>query len=148
AVAAELLVEPPGTPAAEPVAVEPPTSGAWYCPVTGTPEDTAHLTVAAVGGEPSTLSVERHRGEEATAETVTVEPDQPYELALTGGEAAFATTVRWAGGPVVATWRLEGSHLSAAVCEVAPNPVTHLTGFETTAQSVSQLHLYNPYGVD
>ena len=148
AVAAELLVEPPGTPAAEPVAVEPPTSGAWYCPVTGTPEDTAHLTVAAVGGEPSTLSVERHRGEESTAETVTVEPDQPYELALTGGEAAFATTVRWAGGPVVATWRLEGSHLSAAVCEVAPNPVTHLTGFETTAQSVSQLHLYNPYGVD
>ncbi len=148
AVAAEVLVEPPATPAAEPVAVDPPTSGAWYCPVTGSAEDTAVLTVAAVGAEPATLSVERHRGDESSIETATVAPDQPYELVLSDGQAAFATTIRWSGGPVVATWRLEGTHHAGAPCEVAPVPVTHLTGFETTAQSTSQLHLYNPFGVD
>jgi hypothetical protein len=147
--AADALVDPPEAPAAEPVAVDPPSAGTWYCPVTAGEEDSAVLTVAAVGEEPATISVERHRGAETTVEEpVEVAPGSPYELTLAEGEARFASAVRWSGGPVVATWRVEGSDTAGARCETSPQPVLHITGFETTAQSASTLHLHNPFARD
>jgi hypothetical protein len=146
---AEVLVEPPAAPAAEPVAVDAPTAGAWYCPVTGTEDATAVLSVAAVGDAPSTVSVVRHRADDPqTLDAVEVAPGEQVDVVLSEGEARFASTVRWSGGPVVATWRDEGSDTAGARCEPAPSPITHLTGFETTARSVSTLHLFNPFAVD
>lgn len=149
AAVADVLVDPPQVPAAEPVSLEAPTSGAWYCPVTGRGEETAVLSIAAVGTEPATVSIVRHREDgPATEEPIQVEPGAPVDHVLSGGEGQLPSTVRWSGGPVVTTWRVEGRDSAGARCESAPAPVTHLTGFETTAQSVSTLHLFNPFGVD
>jgi hypothetical protein len=146
---ADALVEPPEQPAADPVPVDAPRAGAWYCPVTGTEEETAILTVAAVGDEPSTVVVVRHRADgPAPMDAVEVAPGRSHEVVLSDGEAALPSTVRWSGGPVVATWRVEGPDTAGARCETAPSPVVRITGFETTARSVSTLHLLNPFGVD
>jgi hypothetical protein len=149
AATAEVMLSPPVTPAAEPVVVDPPTSGAWYCPVTGTAEDTAVLTIAAVGEAPAVVVVTRHRAEGPAADApIDVPTGAPVEVVLDGGEAQWASTVRWSGGPVVTTWRVEGVDTAGARCETAPEPRTLVTGFETTARSASTLHLFNPFARD
>jgi hypothetical protein len=146
---ADAVLERPETPAAEPVELAAPTSGAWFCPVTAGEDETAVVSIAAVGEETATVSIVRHRDEgPQPLDPVEVAPNAPHDVVLDGGEARFPTTVRWSGGPVVAVWRVEGRDTAGARCETAPTPVTHITGFETTAQSTSTLHLYNPFGVD
>jgi hypothetical protein len=149
AIAVEVTVEPPVTPAAEPVAVAPPEVGIWYCPVTAGEEETAVLSLAAATDETSTVTVERHRDDGlVTEEPVQIEGGGVHDLVLEPGEAQFPLTVRWAGGPAVATWRVEGRDTAGARCESAPAPRWYLAGFETTAQTQSRLHLFNPFAVD
>lgn len=146
---AEQAVDPAVTPAAEPVAVAAPSAGAWYCPVTAEADETAILTVAAVGDEPATVAIDRHEDAGVrSGEPVAVEPGAPLELVLDDGEARWPSTVRWTDAPVVATWRVEGPDVAGAPCEAAPLPTTHITGFDTSAQSVSTLHLFNPFDAD
>ncbi len=149
AVAVEAFVEPPDAPVAEPVALEPPASGTWYCPVTAAEDETAVLSIASAGAEPSTVTVLRHRPEgEAPGEPQEVAAGGVTDIVLEGPEATIPSSVRWSGGPVVVTWRVEGTDTAGARCENAPEPVWYVAGFETTAQSRSRLHLYNPFSVD
>jgi FlaG/FlaF family flagellin (archaellin) len=53
AVALEATVQAPITPAAEPVEVEPPQAGTWYCPVVAGEEEAAVLSIAAASNESS-----------------------------------------------------------------------------------------------
>jgi hypothetical protein len=149
AIAVELTVEAPLTPAAEPVAVEPPTSGTWYCPVTAGDEETAVVSVVAASTEASTVTLVRYRDEGiAVEEAVEIPEGGTHEVVIDPGESRFPLLVRWTGGPVVTAWRVEGRDTAGGRCESAPAPVWYLPGFETTAQSQSRLHLFNPFGVD
>jgi hypothetical protein len=91
----------------------------------------------------------RHRDEGPTVdEPLEIDAGGTHEVVLEPGESRFPLTVRWTGGPVVTTWRVEGRDTAGARCEPAPAPVWYLAGFETTAQTQSRLHLFNPFGVD
>lgn len=133
---------------AEPIAVDPPSSGTWYCPVTASAEETAVVSVAAATERESTVTLVRYPEGVATAdEPVQVTADAPIEVTLTEAAAATPVSLRWNGGPVVASWRVEGQDTAGAPCAPDSSPQWHITGFDTSAQSASRLHLFNPFGV-
>jgi hypothetical protein len=159
ATAVELLAAPPDAAvgeatgddptAVEQAAVPAPSSGAWYCPVVGEEDETAVLSVAAVGEFTADVTVTRHVGDGDTVETdLELAPGEAADLELVDGDAAHPSTIGWSGSPVVAAWRIEGSDTGGARCEEAPDPVVHLTGFDTTAPSTSTLHLFNAFDRD
>lgn len=149
AAAAEVTLDVAGPRRAERLPVAEPTSGTWYCPVTAGEQETAVLSIAAAGDEPSTVTVVRYGEQGPVADpAVEVPVGGQHEVVLSDGQAARPTTVRWRGGPAVTTWRVEGDDSAGAPCETAPAPTWHLTGFDTTARSQASLHLFNAFGVD
>lgn len=133
---------------AAPVAIDPPSSGTWHCPVTAAAEETAVVSVTAATEEESTVTLVRYPEGVATPdEPVRVTPNAPIEVTLGEGAAATPVSLRWNGGPVVTSWRVEGPDTAGAPCAPDSSPRWHITGFDTSAQSASRLHLFNPFGV-
>jgi hypothetical protein len=128
----------------------PVSAGTWYCPVTAGEGESAFLTVAAIGREPSTVVVTRYRdGKPADDQPARIAAGDALEVPLPPPQGATPLAVRWQGGPTVAHWRVDGSGDSAAApCASAPSATWHLTGFDTTLGARSTLHLFNPYGGD
>lgn len=138
---------PPGPP--EEVPQDPAQAGAWYCPATAGDEESAVLSVAAVGDAPSRTRVYRYpEGQAVGDDPVTVAPGDEHTLVLGPGESSRPVTVRWEGGPAVATWRIEAGDTPAAPCAPGPAERWHLAGFDTATGSRSLLHLFNPYTED
>lgn len=128
------------------------TSGTWYCVPLAAEDETATVTIAAVGDEPSQIRVQDFAGGEATfeEETRSVDPGETVELEVAGGEQPPATVVRWRGGPVVASWTLDVSDAErrGASCASSPAPRWLLSGAETTVGSSARLYLFNPFETD
>jgi Family of unknown function (DUF5719) len=132
------------------VGQRPVSAGTWYCPVTAGEGESAILTVAAIGREPSTVVVTRYRdGKPADDQPATIAAGRALEVPLPSPQGSTPLTVHWHGGPTVAHWRLDGSADSAAAaCASAPSATWHFTGFDTTLGARSTLYLFNPYGGD
>lgn len=138
---------PPGTP--EEVAQDPAEAGAWYCPATAGDGESAVLSVAAVGEEPSRVRVYRFpEGRAVGDDPVTVAPGDEHTLILGPGEGSNPVMVRWEGGPAVASWRIEAGDTSGAPCEPGPAERWLLAGFDTATGSSSTVHLFNPFTED
>lgn len=136
-----------GTP--EPVPQGPAEAGVWYCPAVAGEGEEATLSVAAAGEEPSTVTVVRHTPDGPVAdEPVEVGPRTQVQRELSGDEARQPVAVRWSGGPVVATWRVDGERTAAAPCAPGPSTRWHVSGLDTAEGSRSTLHLFNPYTED
>ncbi len=150
--AADRVVAAPTAPTveySEDVAV---TSGTWYCvPLAGEGE-TATVTIAAVGDEPSQIRVQDFAGGEATFEDDVrrIDPGDTVELEVAGGDQPPAAVVRWRGGPVVASWTLDVSDAErrGTSCAASPAPRWLLSGAETTVGSTTRLYLFNPFETD
>jgi len=149
AVVVETASEPAADAAPQPVAQGPSPAGAWYCPVTAGAEESATLSVAAAGDDPATVTVLRYTDDGPT-------PDEPVELApgatlereLEPSESSQAVSVRWTGGPTVATWRVDGERTAAAPCAAGPSERWHLAALDTAEGSTSRIHLFNPFPED
>ena len=150
--AADRVVAAPTAPVAvysEDVAV---TSGTWYCVPLAEEDQTATVTIAAVGDEPSQVRVQDFAGGEATFEedVRSVAPGETVELEVAGGDEPPATVVRWRGGPVVASWTLDVSDAErrGTSCASSPAPRWLLSGAQTTVGSSTRLYLFNPFETD
>ena len=149
ATAADLLAAPAPPPAAEPIAQPPASAGTWYCPAVGGEDEQVIITVASVGDEPSQVVLERYaQGAAVPDEPRTVEPGGQALITLDDEDARAPVTVRWAGGPVVVVWRVDGDRTATAPCESAPAERWIATGFNTTLGSRSTMHLFNPFTAD
>lgn len=145
----EGFVEPTEVGPAAALAQGPAPAGAWYCPVPASDGDVATLSVAAAGQEPSTVSVVHSTAEGPVADPpVEIAPGSSLELPLEAAEAAAPVTVRWRGGPTVATWRVEGRETAAAPCADGPAPRWYVSGLDTADGTRSTLHLFNPFAED
>lgn len=126
-----------------------PEAGTWYCPATAGEGEQAVVSAAAVGDEPSTVTVVRYRdGRGQPDEPVDVAPGDQLEVSLDGEAATRPVSVRWEGGPVVASWRVEDESAGGGSCVSAPSETWHVGGFDTAGGSESTLHLFNPFTVD
>lgn len=146
---ADLLAWPatPGTP--DPVPQGTADSGAWYCPVTAGEDEPAVLAVAAVGDEPSTVTVVRYPEQRSEAdEPVTIQPGEEHTVRLEGAASRTPLSVRWEGGPAVATWRIATGDEAAAPCEPGPAEKWYLAGLDTAGGARSVVHLFNAFAVD
>ena len=73
---------------------------------------------------------------------------QVLAVPLGAGDPA-PVSVRWQGGPAVATWRLAGEPDAAgAACASTTAETWHLVGFDTRLGSFARLHLFNPFSSD
>ncbi len=132
-----------------PVRREAARAGTWYCPAVARAGERAVLTrrrrrrrAVARGRRPlRALGVAR-------GDVTTVEPGAAATVALEGDDARHPVAVRWSGGPVAATWRVDGDRTAAAPCEPTPAATWHIPGFDTTLGSRSRLHLFNPFPTD
>lgn len=149
AVTVEVMAEPTEPTELEPVAVDAPSRGTLHCPATAEEGESAVLAVAAAADEPTQVSVLRYEGGTPVPDDpVEVDPGGQHLVPLEGDAAQRPVGVNWEGGPAVATWRLEGRRAVAAPCASTAVPEWHVTGFDTTAQNTSTLHLFNPFAVD
>lgn len=149
ALIADVLAQPAPPLPAEPVAQQPAQAGAWYCPATAGEGESAVLSVAAVGSEPSRVTVVRYPERQPTPdEPVNVAPGDEYTLILGPGEATTPVAVRWEGGPSVASWRIEAGDTPGAPCEPGPSETWHVAGLDTASGAKSTLHLFNPFSTD
>lgn len=125
-------------------------SGTWYCNPLAREDETGTLSIAAVGSDPSQVSIQRVGGGEAAfEEPVTLEPKATHELEVEGGEQPTGFVVRWRGGPAVASWRVDGTqHRVGLACAQSPAPVWLVPGAETTVGSAARLYLFNPFSSD
>lgn len=145
----EGFVEPAQPGAAAALAQGPAPAGAWYCPVPAGDGETATLSVAAAGDEPATVTVVHATGDGPVADPpVEVASGSSLELPLDAAAAAAPVTVRWRGGPTVATWRVEGRETAAAACADGPAPLWYVSGLDTAEGTRSTLHLFNPFAED
>lgn len=132
-----------------PVPQDPAAAGTWYCPSVGQEGERVVLTMAAVGDQPSQVVVDRYAGERPRADDpVEVPVGGSVTVPLEGDDATAPSTVRWTGGPVVATWRVDGDRTAAAPCETAPSAQWYVAGFNTVGESRATLHLFNPFAAD
>lgn len=147
AAVADALMEPPLDPPVEAVAAEEAPAGTWYCPATGDEDETAALTVAAVGETPADVTVVSYAaGGPAPGDPVEVAPGQPRDFDV---DPRHPVAVRWDGGPAAASWRVEADGQAAgAPCAAAASPTWHVAGFDTALGATSTLHLFNPFAVD
>jgi len=149
ALVADVVMETGTAMPTEPVPQETAQAGTWYCPATAGEEESAVLSVASVGEEPSRVTVVRYPDRQATpAEAVDVAPGEEHTVVLGPGEATTPVAVRWQGGPAAATWRVEAGDAPAAPCESAPSEEWHLAGLDTAGGAASIVHLFNPFAVD
>lgn len=149
ALVADVLAAPPPPLPADPVPQEAAQAGAWYCPATAGEGESAVLSVAAVGEEPSRVTVVRYPERQPTPdEPVDVAPGDEHTVILGPGEATTPVAVRWEGGPAVASWRIEAGDTPGAPCEPGPAETWHVAGLDTAGGSTSTLHLFNPFGAD
>ncbi|MEX0658661.1 MAG: DUF5719 family protein [Egibacteraceae bacterium] len=149
ALIADVLAVPPPALPPEPVAQETPQAGAWYCPATAGEGESAVLSVAAVGEDPSRVTVVRYPDREPAAdEPVDVAPGDEHTVILGPGEATTPVSVRWEGGPAVASWRIESGDTPGAPCEPGPAEIWHLAGLDTARGATSTVHLFNPFATD
>ena len=149
ATAADLLAAPAAPPPEEPIAQPPASAGTWYCPAVAGEDEQVIITVASVGDQPSQIVLERYAEGAAVAdEPRTVEPGGQALITLDDADARAPVTVRWAGGPVVVHWRVDGDRTATAPCETAPAERWIATGFNTTLGSRSTMHLFNPFTAD
>lgn len=147
--AVDVLADPAEPLAREPVPQEDAQAGTWYCPATAGEEESAVLSVAGVGEEPSRVTVLRYpEGEAVPDEPVEIAPGDQHTVVLGPGEATKPVAVRWQGGPAAATWRIEAGDTPGAPCEAAPAEEWHLAGLDTAGGATSALHLFNPFPVD
>lgn len=128
---------------------EVPLAGTWYCPVVVGHEETATLSIAAVGDRPSIVTVERYaEGESVADPAVQLTPGDQIDIPLPPGQATTPLRVRWLNGPAVASWRLETGDAASANCLAAPSRTWYVAGLDTAAGARSFLQLFNPFGVD
>lgn len=152
-IAADRVVAAPAEPSAaftEEVAVD---SGTWYCVPLPRKSGTATLTVAAVGDEPSRVTIEDFRDGEAQFADgrQDLEPNETLEFELElDDEAPPAVVVRWSGGPVVASWTADADREQriGASCSPSPAPRWLVSGAVTTVGSTARLHVFNPFDSD
>lgn len=149
AVAVDAVSEPVADAALQPVAQGPAPAGAWYCPVVAGPDESATLSVAAAGDDAATVTVVRYTADgPALDEPVEVEPGATLERELPPGESSEAVSVRWTGGPTVATWRVDGERTAAAPCAAGPSERWYVGALDTAEGSTSRVHLFNPFPED
>lgn len=150
AVAAEAISVPPAATAAAEVEQDPAAAGIWYCPVTAEPEQSAVVSIAATGTAESEVVVVRHTSEGVVGDDTTevIPGGHQFDVVLEPAEAQQPVSVRWSGGPAIATWRTEGDAALVAPCASGPAPVWYLAGLDTANGSRSTLHLFNPFNVD
>lgn len=149
ALAADALAGPGNEDAASRVRSPVPDAGTWYCPATADEGESATVSAAAVGDEASTITVVRYRdGRSHPDEPVDVAPGDQLEVSLDGDAARSPVSVRWEGGPAVASWRVEDESAGGATCVSTPSETWHVGGFDTAGDSSSTLHLFNPFTVD
>ena len=146
AVAADTMLPTPRPASPAAVAIDQPTSGTWYCPVTGGSDATAILSVAAATEDPTTATVVRYvDGDPVRGEPREIDADGQYDVLLADGAAGDPVAVEWSGGPAVTSWRIEGEDSMGSTCESSAAPIWYFTGFDTSAESASTLHLFNPF---
>ena len=152
-VAADALLAPPGT-AASP-GVEEVDAGdvrISYCPVVADEDETVSVIVAAVGDEPSEVSLERFLSSDGDAggAGAATEPEtlQPGERRVTELETPVPVEVTARGGQVVSAWRVSGQRSATGTCDVDPAPQLHVAGLDTGQGSTAWVHLFNPFSVD
>lgn len=132
-----------------PVEQGPATAGTWFCPSVAGEGERATLTIAAVGDEASNVIVDRYANRRPIPDDVrTVEPGASAVVELTGEDATAPTAVRWTGGPVVTSWRVDGERTASATCEPAPAEQWYIPGFNSVRGSAPKLHLFNPFTAD
>lgn len=148
ALAADALAGP-GDDAVQRVQRAVPDAGTWYCPATAGEGESVTVSAAAVGDEPSTITVVRYRdGRPQPDEPIDVAPGDQLEVSLDGEAAMAPVSVRWEGAPAVASWRVEDESAGGATCVSAPSETWHIGGFDTAGDSTSTVHLFNPFTVD
>jgi hypothetical protein len=146
---AEWLLPAPERTLADEVAQDPARSGAWYCPVTAEAEETAVLSVAAVGEEEAVVRVVRYPPSGPVADPpVTLTPGTQHDVRVDPGHATFPLSVRWEGGPAAAARRVTGGDDAAAPCVAEPSERWLVPGLDTADGARSRLHLFNPFRVD
>jgi len=145
----ETAVAPAPQAAPAVVGQAPASSGYWYCPVTAGQGESATLEIAAAGDTPSSVSVVRHTPDGTVAAApVDVAPGTETDVRLEGDEAAQPLSLRWTGGPSVASWRVDGGQAAAAPCAQGPSDVWYVGGLDTAGGARSTLHLFNPFSED
>lgn len=149
--AADRVVAAPVAPSAAFTEDVEVSSGTWYCVPLPRPEETATVTIAAVGDEPSRVTVENvSDGAAEFDDRRELAPGETLELQLEGGETPPAVVVRWRGGPVVTSWTVDaddGQRLGAS-CSPSPAPRWLVPGAVTTVGSSTRLYLFNPFDSD
>ena len=149
ALAVDVLAGPPPRVRLQPVPQGPATSGTWYCPGVAAKDERASLTIAAVGDEPSRITVQRYAGDQpTTGDAQVVQPGASVVVGLDGEAARAPSSVSWNGGPATVTWRVDGKRTTAAPCEQSPSEHWYIPGFDTTLGSTAQLFLFNPFPGD
>lgn len=144
--AVEVLILPPTEQTAAPVPQAAAAVGLWYCPAVAGEGEEASLAIAAAGDEASRVTVVRHTPEgQVSGSPETVEPGVQLDVPLENPEPV---SVRWAGGPSVVTWRVNGEEGAAAPCLPGPSPTWYVSGLNTAAGAQSTLHLFNPFPAD
>jgi hypothetical protein len=148
--AADTVVATPMVPRAQFTEDVEVTNGTWYCLPLLRENDTATVSVAAVGDDPSQVTIERFNDGESSFESPQrLEPDEVHEFEISGGRTPSAAVLRWQGGPVVASWRFDGqAQRVGASCTQSPAPQWTMTGANTTAGSTARLYLFNPFDSD
>jgi hypothetical protein len=149
-VAAETVVAAPVEPTAQFTEDVEVNSGTWYCAPLAREDETATLSIAAVGDDPSQISIERVMGGESSFEQpIDLEPKATHEVEFSGGAETAGFVVRWRGGPAVASWRVDTVEQRLGTsCAQSPAPAWVIPGAETTIGSSARLYLFNPFDSD
>jgi hypothetical protein len=152
-VAADRVVAAPSAPTAEFTERIDVDSGTWYCVPLARADETATLTIAAVGDERSRVTVQNIAEGEATfadAGRRELAPRETVELEIPGGELPPGAVVRWRGGPVTVSWEAtadDGQRLGST-CTSSPSPRWLVSGANTVVGSNARLYLFNPFETD
>lgn len=145
--AADATVAPPVRPTAEFTERVDVASGTWYClPLVGDGQR-ATVSVASVGGDASQISIEQVGGGESSfADSTDLAPRSVTDVTVEGADDPVGVIVRWRGGPVTATWRVDGRQQRFGTnCVRSPAPQWAIAGADTTAGSNTTLRLWNPF---
>jgi hypothetical protein len=149
-VAADAVVQAPQRPTQEFTEDVSVDSGTWYCAPIVRENETATLSIAAVGDEPSRVRIERIAGGESSAEDpLELAPETTEDIEIEGSSGIAGFLVRWSGGPAVASWRVDGGQQRVTTpCASSPAPRWSVPGAETTIGSSTRLYLFNPFDSD
>lgn len=152
-VAADRVVATPAAPTAEYTEDIDVDSGAWYCVPLARGNETATLTVAAVGDERSRVTIQQVGDGEAAVDDGgrrELEPGDTEEIEVPGGELPPGVVIRWRGAPVTASWRVDSGsdQRLGSNCTPSPSPRWLVSGANTVVGSDAQLFLFNPFETD